>query len=854
MRKLRQIRGTARPSQGKGMERMNKAAGYLGAAILAAWGTTACALGLGDINVSSALNQRFHAVIPLTSATPDELQTLQVQIASNDEFAREGIERGDYLSSLSFEVITEGQPRIVISSPQIAQDPALTFIVDAHWAGGRLLKEYTALLDLAPAEPVKTPGVPSSPASLAPTPLPSQLPAAAPAPSDSTPPPAPVAKPAAKPTPKAAPRPKPATPVAPPAESAAPAPAAPATPAVAGANFYGPVQPQETLWHIASKVRPDVSVSMDQTMAALYSANPSAFHNGLNVIKGARLRVPSLDEIRANSPADATRALDQLRHGGKPTLAAAAAAAAPAAAAEEPPAAPKPVKPAKTPVSKPAPAPKPAPVEIPAPTKPARAEPVPPPAAAPQPVAPPAQAPAPAAPPAAASSAASAPAPAAQPAPPAASTAAPAPAASAPAPAAAQPPVEAPKQQPLAPPPAPESGSPIALIGGLGALAAMLVGGLLLVRSNRAKKAAAQKAASSRSAPPKFEPARMPEPAPEPEPEPVAEPEAPHDQTSTLTQDVALDATATMEQPSITIDQAPASDKEIDFDITSQIEAQTVPISLEANDPISEADFHLAYGLYDEAILLLKEAIQKDPARNELRIKLAETYFAAGRPLEFQESAEPLKGKIAAADWQKLAIMGRQICPDSPVFQDEAPAADAATLDFAFSDEPATAPAVPDVAPAPASAGMTPGNNVIDFDADSLSTGRPNSLVGNMADKAPGTAPSDIDLSQFDLNNEPGDGEHPAAKAPAADGSVEFNLDELDLGKPNAFMPSKPETADTGESLDFGDEVSTKLDLARAYVDMGDNEAARSLLNEVLAGGNGAQKQEAESLLKRLTG
>jgi hypothetical protein len=163
---------------------------------------------------------------------------------------------------------------------------------------------------------------------------------------------------------------------------------------------------------------------------------------------------------------------------------------------------------------------------------------------------------------------------------------------------------------------------------------AVLVGGFLLMRGNKAKKEAAQRQAASRSAPPKFEPARAPEPppAPEPEAEEAAAAEPAHEDTTTLTQDAALDATTTMEHPSITIDQAPASgDKEIDFDITSQIEAQTVPISLEANDPISEADFHLAYGLYDEAILLLKEAIQKDPARKELVIKLAETYFAAGR-------------------------------------------------------------------------------------------------------------------------------------------------------------------------------------------------------------------------------
>jgi pilus assembly protein FimV len=409
----------------------------------------------------------------------------------------------------------------------------------------------------------------------------------------------------------------------------------------------------------------------------------------------------------------------------------------------------------------------------------------------------------------------------------------------------------------LPPPPAPEEGLPLPLIGGGAAVVIAALVGFLFWRRSASAKAAAQKPAYARTAPPKFEPAAPPEPVPESEPaaetaEASQAAEPAHDDTTTLTQEVSPEST---DEPSITIDQAPSGAKsnEIDFDITSQIEAQTVPISLEANDPISEADFHLAYGLYDEAILLLKEAMQKDPARSELRVKLAETYFAAGRPLEFQEAAEPLKGKIAAPEWQKLAIMGRQICPDSPIFHEDAQSStDASALDFAFSDEPAAAPAA-----APAPSAFTPGENVIDFDADALSTGRPKSLVGDMAAPSESTPPSDIDLSQFDLSSEPADehGERPAAPkaAPAAEGSVEFNLDELDLGKPNAFMPSKPEAPDAEGSVDFGDEVSTKLDLARAYVDMGDNEAARSLLNEVIGGGNSAQKQEAETLLKRLS-
>ena len=74
-------------------------------------------------------------------------------------------------------------------------------------------------------------------------------------------------------------------------------------------------------------------------------------------------------------------------------------------------------------------------------------------------------------------------------------------------------------------------------------------------------------------------------------------------------------------------------------------------------------------------------------------------------------------------------------------------------------------------------------------------------------------------------------------------GTIEFDLDELDLSKP----------AGGGGHIASGDEIGTKLDLARVYADMGDNEAARGLLNEVLGTGNAAQKGEAEGLLKRLS-
>ena len=90
----------------------------------AMWLSQAFALGLGEIDVTSQLNQRFSATIPLTDVSLDEAENLQVGLASNDSYARNGLDRSDYLSTLSFKVDTSsGAPRIVISSKQIAREP-----------------------------------------------------------------------------------------------------------------------------------------------------------------------------------------------------------------------------------------------------------------------------------------------------------------------------------------------------------------------------------------------------------------------------------------------------------------------------------------------------------------------------------------------------------------------------------------------------------------------------------------------------------------------------------------------------------------------------------------------------------
>ena len=295
---------------------------------------------------------------------------------------------------------------------------------------------------------------------------------------------------------------------------------------------------------------------------------------------------------------------------------------------------------------------------------------------------------------------------------------------------------------------------------------------------------------------------------------------------------------------------APVGGGDLDFDLTSQFEAQTMSINLDANDPLSEADFHLAYGLYDEAASLLKQALAKEPQRQELRQKLAETYFAGGKPVEFQETAEALHGNISASDWQKIAIMGRQLCPDAALFKADA-AAPAPDIDLNLGDSIGPAPlqvigATPPPPPPPPPSVEMPvaeppaapakkDSNVIDFDFDA-ELGKPEPAPAKPAAAAPAAPAAEAEKADFDLSHFDFD----AAPAPAAgDGALEFNLDELDLSKPGGTVS--------------GDEIGTKLDLARVYADMGDNEAARGLLNEVLSTGNATQKSEAEALIKRLS-
>ena len=229
------------------------------------------ALGLGEIRLNSALNQPLDAEIELVSAAADELRSLTASVASADTFERYGLDRPVFLSGLTFTIEKDGAGRDILKvrSSQSITEPFLTFIVEANWSRGRLLREYTVLLDPPVYLPQPQQAAPSAVA-----------------------PPAPVSQPQPVRRP-AAPAPQP---------QAQPQQPAPSFARSGGGDYQ--VQRADTLWEIARRVRPDTDVN--QMMMALYQANPHAFFGTINDLKaGVILRVPDDSELAGMSAAQA---------------------------------------------------------------------------------------------------------------------------------------------------------------------------------------------------------------------------------------------------------------------------------------------------------------------------------------------------------------------------------------------------------------------------------------------------------------------------------------------------------------------------------------------------------------------
>ncbi|NNC69011.1 MAG: hypothetical protein HKN83_13365 [Gammaproteobacteria bacterium] len=106
-------------------------------------------LGLGEIEVDSALNQPLNAQINLISARADELEEMRVELAPANVFDRVGVPRPYFLTQLKFKPVSlpGGGTAIRVTSNDPVREPFLTFLVEVTWPKGRLLREYTVLLD-----------------------------------------------------------------------------------------------------------------------------------------------------------------------------------------------------------------------------------------------------------------------------------------------------------------------------------------------------------------------------------------------------------------------------------------------------------------------------------------------------------------------------------------------------------------------------------------------------------------------------------------------------------------------------------------------------------------------------------
>ncbi len=767
---------------------MGRKIAWLAVVACIAWLTPAWALSLGGIRVHSRLNQPLTATIPISIAAGEVIdENVKVRVASNEEYARAGAERLEFLSDLSFAV----EPtRIVVTSRKIAREPVIDLLLEVRWAGGRLLRQYTLLLDPEGVGAAPAPFAPSQPPATS-TPAPSAAPMGSTQSRGSSYPQANVGGTRPPRASAEAPRSGSSAPSSYPSSSSYPAASSyPSTempgressssPKSMQPRTYGPVKESETPWSVATKLRPDESVSVEQAIIALFQWNPTAFGANMTTFRpGAVLRVPDAEVIRRVDPQIAKARIAEART---------RAAEAPVAPkpSEKPPAL-QPIAPVEKPAAAPtetAPSPK---VEAPAP----KIEPAPAPstAAAPSP-APSTAAPADTTPPAEPAAA-----------PPAESTS----------PSAEPTPTEA-----AAPPPEPELSQKrkkgVNWLYPVLAIAAALILALLIWRLVRRPKSPGEDFATPDLAtlPPTSArtvtaPARAPEPArfarEEPAPARAApifeEPAAPEPTEAIFPEPMAAAAATTAAATAAAATPAAAAPSFVDTALT-----ETRQIDLEGGDALAEADFHLAYGLYDEAILLLTQAITRDPGRTDVRTKLAEAYFSANRGPEFMETARSLKERLDPAGWEKIAVLGRQLFPNDALFGGSgkaqtqgagAPAGETAHAPPRSESRPAPAP------PPPAAASIPFDLEPLDFNTSI----EPAPVGGS----AMGGGDAGVDLES------------------------RVNLDDPALG---------------------GDEATTKLDLARAYIDLGDNDMAKGLLSEVVQQGSSEQKQAAEELMRKL--
>ncbi len=826
------------------------------------------AAGLGKLTVNSALGQVLNAEIDLVSLQPGELDSLSARVAAPEAFRDARIEYTPPLRLLRFSVEKRpnGQPYLKVTSIAPINEPFVDALIEVSWPAGRIQREYPILLDPPGYSETRPPAVAAA---------------------------APAAAPAAETPPAATPAAAPSTPAAAAAEPTG-SPSAQAEMAAgkgeatqaAASDTYGPVEKGETLSKIAGQVKPG-DVTLEQMLVAMYRQNQDAFSgNNMNRLKtGQILKVPTADEVAQITPTEAGKEIrtqvadwnkyrEQLAGGvasipSRPESTNVAKGSVSPAAVIPPPApadqssdtlrlsksqsgkggsakgssqdrlnalqeevtskdkalkeaqsrvadlekqiremqrlldlkAAVPGKAGETKVATAETPPKPA-----EPVKAAEAKPEKPAEAAKPPEVP-------------------------------AATETPKPAEAAPPPPKTPPPKVAEKPKApakLPPPPPPKSlmdelmDNPAYLAAGVGAVALLGVGGFMFVRRRRGRGDGGPDSAM----------------------------------TSAFPSDLKPGAASTGKPAGGLVDTGNSSFL-TDFDKTGPGTIDTDEV-----DPVAEAEVYIAYGRDAQAEEILKEAMARDKGRHEIALKLLEIYHARKSATAFETVAKELRAAVGDSHplWQKAAAMGAQIDPTNPLYV--AAAGGTATFTAMSSPAPAaSAPPKPDLdfdldtnassgaQIADTGAGSPTPSFDLDLDAQKPAAHAPDLPVGSSSgmdfDLAPSAPAAHPDVHADAKNEKP---------------AFDFDLSGLDFpASKSAEAPRAPAPAPSGGGLEMADlsldapggqggaeAIGTKLELAKAYLEIGDKDGAREILHEVAKEGSSAQQEEAKKLIASL--
>ncbi|MCC6206622.1 MAG: FimV family protein [Gammaproteobacteria bacterium] len=343
---------------------------------------------------------------------------------------------------------------------------------------------------------------------------------------------------------------------------------------------------------------------------------------------------------------------------------------------------------------------------------------------------------------------------------------------------------------------------------------------------------------------------------------------------------------------------APVVVQEQDVAVVEHPEAEDTGLDLmqaddDEIDVLAEADVYLAYRRFDKAEELIREAIKADPGRNDLILKLLEVQAASGNKSAFITQAESFKAMTGSGDsmlWDKVVVMGRRIAPEHVLFGGAATAAAAgvaqdagdASLDMsndlsALDLDTNIATGLDSLAAGgdemhEMSANADDMSSLLDMDLAlgdaAVSEASQDGLEGMVGEEIPmGSEPQNVESfgnasnvisfesrtgagqSASDLPREDADNDSTGAMGIAG---LDHDLDWL-TGDDGDFGSLDGAEGDDFSSLISGeDEVGTKLDLAKAYIDMGDQESARNILGEVAQEGTQDQQREANDLMRQI--